>query len=208
MEPKSTPAGSEETASMTDAQRVARAEQLVEASLPDAPIWEGMTFAGVVIDATDVCVDRTWGPEGGPGNSAPGSVAGYVLVSFPTESIDEPQEGLCESATSGTVAPAAPIDIPDSVQNDPGLLLSTDFGSDWPLTVPYGVVACETKTISGRALQLVTIEAPDGVRYTVNGTARDHTDLPDITPIWAVDPDVDGLNVDISPVIDAGLAIC
>jgi hypothetical protein len=44
--------------SMTDAERVARAEQLVEEELPNAPIWEGMTFAGVAVDESTMCVTR------------------------------------------------------------------------------------------------------------------------------------------------------
>ncbi|KGJ80407.1 hypothetical protein GY21_02855 [Cryobacterium roopkundense] len=195
-----------ETSSLSDSERIAQAERLVKDELPDAPIWEGMTFVGVVVDGTEVCVDRNWGPGGGSGDIAAGAVAGYVIVTSPGDALGEPQTGVC--ADYAPAAPATPVDVPANVEDDPGLLVSIDFGDDWPLTTPYVVVRCEEKTVDGRSLQLVTLDTPDGTEYAVNGTARDHTDLPDISPMWAADPDVDGLKIDISPVIDAGLGLC
>ncbi|WP_241976695.1 DUF2511 domain-containing protein [Cryobacterium sp. TMT2-4] len=189
-------------------ERVERAQQLVKDELPDAPIWEGMTFAGVVLDEAAVCVDRNWGPGGGPGETEAGGVAGYVIVTFPSDTLGEPQEGTCADYAPAEEEPGKAIDVPADVKNNPGLLVSTDFGVDWPLTVPYVVVRCEEKIADGRTLQLVMLDTPDGTAYAVNGTARDHSDLPDIFPIWSANPDVDGLKVDISPVIDAGLALC
>ena len=49
---------------------------------------------------------------------------------------------------------------------------------------------------------------PDGTMYAANGTAKAHTDYPSLNAIWAADPDNDGLKIDISPVIDAGVALC
>lgn len=197
-----------EVSSLSDAERVARAEQLVADELPNTPIWEGVAFAGVVVDETVACVDRNWGPGGGPGAADPGGPAGYVVVTFPSEALGEPQDGVCADYAPGAEAPATSVNVPADVQGNPGLLVSTDFGADWPLTTPYVVVRCEEKNAGGRTVQLVILDTPDGTTYAVNGTARDHTDLPDIFPIWAVDPDVDGLKLDISPVIDAGLALC
>ena len=57
-------------------------------------------------------------------------------------------------------------------------------------------------------LQVVTIDAPSGKTYAANGTAKDNTDYPALNPIWAGDPDVDGLKINIGPIIDAGLALC
>jgi hypothetical protein len=202
------PSPSAEATPMSDAERVARAEQLVKGELSDAPIWAGMTFGAVVVDETEVCVDRNWGPGGGPGGVVGGASAGYVLVVFPRETLGEPQDGVCADYAPVAVAAPPTVDVPSSVSGKPGLLVSTDFGVDWPLTVPYVVVGCEEKTVGGRLLQLVTLETPDGTAHAVNGSARDHTNLPDITPIWAVNPEVDGLNIDISPVIEAGLALC
>ncbi|MGA1838222.1 hypothetical protein VD659_14975 [Herbiconiux sp. 11R-BC] len=196
------------TSSLTDAERLTLAEHLVRDELPDAPIWEGMTFTGVVLDATKICVDRNWGSGGGPGGSEPGGNAGYVVVTFPEQTLGEPQDGLCATYALAPDNTATPVDVPADIANDPGLLVSTDFGDAWPLTTPFAVVHCEEQTVDGRVLQLVTLETPDGKAFAVNGTARDHSDLPDILPIWAEDPDVDGLRVDISPVIDAGLALC
>jgi hypothetical protein len=87
------PSSSVEVPAMSDAERVAAAEQLVLDELPDAPIWEGLTAEGVVIDATDVCVDRTYREDGGLDGQ--GGNAGYVVVSFPGESLAAPSDGTC-----------------------------------------------------------------------------------------------------------------
>lgn len=188
--------------------RIAKAENLVIDVLPDAPIWKGLTAVGVAVNDKEVCVDRYWGPSGGPGGAAAESSAGYVVVTFPSEKLGEPQDGTCADyvPTAGT-APA-PVDVPDSVANDPGLLVSTDFHDEWPLTVPYVVAHCDNVTAGGMKLQAVTVDAPNGKTYAANGTAKSHTSYPALDPIWADDPDVDGLKIDISPIIDAGLALC
>jgi hypothetical protein len=193
---------------LTDEERVAAAEMAAEQELPDAPIWVGTTFAGVVVDETDICVDRTWGPGGGPGGVGAGESAGHVVVSFPSEIIADPESGVCADYAPAVPIEPVKVDVPDSVADDPGLLISTDFGEDWPLTVPYAVVDCENITAGGRQLQVASVEAPDGTVYTGNGTAKDHTDLPDIDPIWAQDPDVAGLKISIEPVLEAALRLC
>jgi len=55
---------------------------------------------------------------------------------------------------------------------------------------------------------MATLDAPDGKTYAANGTAKDHGNYLDIDPIWAPNPDVSGLKIDISPVTDAALALC
>jgi hypothetical protein len=76
--------------------------------------------------------------------TGPGSVAGYVV-----ESLGEPQEGVCADYAPTAETPVVPVDVPDEVKNDPGLLVSSDFGEDWPLTVPYAVVHCDEKVTAG-----------------------------------------------------------
>jgi hypothetical protein len=197
-----------ETAALDPTERVDRAEQLARQDVGTAPIWEGVTFTGTSISDDAVCVDRNWGPGGGPGDLPAGSVAGYVVVTFPSEDIADPESGVCADRVGATATKAPAVQVPAAVADDPGLLVSSDVGEDWPLTVPYAIVSCTERTLGGRLLQLVTLTAPDGAEYAVNGTAQDHTDLPDIEPIWAPNPDVEGLRIDISPVIDAGLAQC
>lgn len=70
------------------------------------------------------------------------------------------------------------------------------------------MVACKNLTAGGEALHVVTVTAPDGMVYSANGTAKSHTDHPLLTLIWADNPGVDGLKMDISPVTDAGLKLC
>ena len=197
-----------QTAALDPAERVDRAEELARQDVGTAPIWEGVTFTGTSISDDAVCVDRNWGPGGGPGDLPAGSVAGYVVVTFPSEDIADPESGVCADRVVATATKAPAVQVPDAVADDPGLLVSSDVGEDWPLTVPYVIVRCTERALGGRLLQLVTLTTPDGAEYAVNGTARDHTDRPDIQPIWAPNPDVEGLRIDISPVIDAGLARC
>ena len=95
---------------MSDAERVAAAERLVLDDLPDAPIWEGLAVEGVVIDGTDVCVDRTY-REGG-GLDGQGGNAGYVVVSFPGETLGAPSDGTCSELLGGGATAETPIAFP------------------------------------------------------------------------------------------------
>jgi hypothetical protein len=192
---------------LTDAERIDSAEKLVLGDLPDAPAWKGMVAKGVVVNARQVCVDRTYGPGGGLDGQG-GTNAGYVVVAFAPMVIGEPQDGSCADYVASTSTEAPRAYVPDALRDERGLLVSTDFGDNWPLTVQFAVVSCKNIVAGGRFLQVVTLDAPDGTTYAVNGTAKSHTTFPSIQPIWADDPNVDGLKIDISPVIDAGLALC
>ena len=75
---------------MSDAERISTAEKLVKDELPDAPNWEGLTTKGAVVNATEICVDRTYGPKGGL--EGKGGNAGYVVVTFPNEKLGDPQD--------------------------------------------------------------------------------------------------------------------
>lgn len=192
---------------MSQSEMIQRAEAAVKGVLPDAPIWEGMKFNGVVIDDLTVCVDRTWRPGGGVDGK--GGNAGYVLVTFPHESLGEPQSGVCADVASGPERESAsPVEVPDDLKDEPGLITRTDMGDEWPLTVDYAVLACESKTAGGMDLQIATLTAPDGTVYALNGTALDHTDYRDVDPIWADDPDWKGLKISIGPLIDEARALC
>lgn len=173
------------------------AEQLVLDELPDIPLWEGVSAKGDFVSETTVCVDRMYADKSMFGTTN----AGFVVVTFPEEKLGEPTDGTC--AKEGMVAEEepTPVDVPDDLTDESGLLVSTDFGDEWPLTVPYGVVRCDSSS--------VIFTDPDGNDYAVNGTAQSHhPELPDIDPIWAKDPAVKGLKIDISPVIDKGLELC
>jgi hypothetical protein len=193
-------------ATLSESERVMTAEAAAKADLPNAPIWQGMTFAGVVVNETEVCVDRTWAPGGGIDKK--GGNAGYVIVSFPDGTVGSPETGLCAAYASKEPRPTATVDVPDALVNDPGLLVSTKFGDKWPLTVTYVVARCERITVSGRSLLVATLEAPDGKKYAANGTAKDHGRYPGAEPIWAPNPNVPGLRIDFSPITDAALKLC
>jgi hypothetical protein len=69
----------------------------------------------------------------------------------------------------------------------------------WPLTVDSGLLSCNADS--------VTIST-GGTVYAVNGMAETRGDGIDIDPVWADNPDLDGLKVNIGGLIDAGLALC
>lgn len=205
-EPRETPTIPAEP-SMSESEMTRRAEAAAKNSLPDAPIWEGMKFKGSVIDDSTVCVDRTWARNGGLDGK--GGNAGYVVVTFPDESLGEPQDGVCADVAGSAEPDAAPpVQVPDDVKGEPGLVTRDDLGTEWPLTVDYAILACEPKTAGGMDLQIATLTAPDGTVYALNGTAKDHTDYADLAPIWADDPDVEGLKINIGPLIDQARALC
>lgn len=185
---------------------VTSAESAAAASLPDAPIWEGMTFDGLVVNDSEVCVDRTWPPGGGVDNK--GGNAGYVVVVFPEVTVGEPEEGFCADYAPAEDESSATVEVPSKLVDAPGLLVSTDYEDEWPLTVPYVVANCEEISVAGRPLQVATVDAPNGNTFAANGTAKSHGNYSEIDPIWAEHPSVDGLKIDISPVTEAALALC
>ena len=184
---------------------VAEAEDAVLAELSDAPIWEGTTAKGQYVSSTEVCVDRTYGPTGGLDGK--GGNAGYVVVTFPGLELGEPQDGKCASAITKPTPETKPIEVPNAFKGDPGLITRDDLGNGWPLTVDFGALDCRTSVVDGITLQSVTFRVPN-MQYALNGTANTHTPFPEIEPIWADDPDAKGLKIDISPLIDRGLARC
>lgn len=90
----------------------------------------------------------------------------------------------------------------------PVTLTSSDYGNDWPLTVPTAVVRCEDPLSNGYGSVTVTIE---GTEYAVNGDARQSGRWPDFTTssYWRDDTQLGaGVKVSIDPVIEAGLKLC
>ena len=77
----------------------------------------------------------------------------------------------------------------------------------WPLTVPDGLLQCESLVIGGLPVERVTFTAPDGTAYAVNGHALD-AGYPDIDPIWKADPTGVAPKVVIGPLISKGLHLC
>lgn len=86
-------------------------------------------------------------------------------------------------------------------RSTPGAVSRASMGEGWPFTVDEGVVACQGPTTS-------VVFKSEGRTYAVNGTARTHTDHPDIDPIWAADPNVQGLKISMAPIIQLGLSLC
>jgi hypothetical protein len=73
------------------------------------------------------------------------------------------------------------------------------FDEPWPLTVDWGILHCRDQAVT-----FVTA----GRTYAVNGTALTWELGEEIYPIWAENPEIDGLRINIGPLIDAGLDLC
>jgi hypothetical protein len=73
------------------------------------------------------------------------------------------------------------------------------LGDAWPLTVEDGTIIC-----NGTAILLRTNQG----LYAVNGIARGQGKWKDIRSITKPDPKVDGLIMNVQPIIDRGLELC
>jgi hypothetical protein len=115
--------------------------------------------------------------------------------------------GATETSSTTAADSEAPVEEDVPAEEDaraepgPGEMARADWDDEWPLTVDSGTVRCE------KGLH-VLFEA-DGTTYAANGTAMtQRPELPRIQEIWADSPDMPGLKIDISPVLDTGLALC
>lgn len=106
-------------------------------------------------------------------------------------------------ATSTTSSSPIPVVTASHVSppaiRAPGEVRREDFGEKWPLTVDAGIVRCNNGAVTF---------ASGGVSYDVNGTAMTRNRGRKIDEIWAANPTVSGLKIDISPILDLGLKLC
>lgn len=103
-------------------------------------------------------------------------------------------------ATSTTSSSPMPVVTTSHVSTRaPGEVRRDDFGEKWPLTVDAGIVRCNNGAVTFAA---------GGVSYDVNGTAMTRNRGRKIDEIWAANPTVSGLKIDISPILDLGLKLC
>lgn len=89
-------------------------------------------------------------------------------------------------------------------QEDSEEIERSDLGDKWPLTVDRGTLRCEGSGGIGD----VIFTTEDGTEYSVNGAAKSTGKYEDIMEIWADNPDVEGLKVDMSALTERGLALC
>jgi hypothetical protein len=111
------------------------------------------------------------------------------------------QQGL---ALCGAPA-AAPTSAPTGGSNRPAGLVERASWTDgpWPFTVDYATLLCN-KGADGERVLVVA----DREMYALNGTAKSTKLYPPFDSIWADDPNVAGLKVNIGPMLARGLALC
>lgn len=92
-----------------------------------------------------------------------------------------------------------------SVSSD-GKISKASFDGEWPLTVKSGTLSC----VGSGGVGKVWLRADDGTTYAINGLAVGEAKANGghvVDEIWG-EPDKYGLRPDVTPIIDAGLALC
>lgn len=72
-------------------------------------------------------------------------------------------------------------------------------GKKWPFTADTATLTCKDNAVTA------TI---DGKMYALNGTAKSRKAGADLTAVWAEDPNMPGLRVNVGDVIELGLELC
>jgi len=116
-----------------------------------------------------------------------------------------------DGAPTSTASPAVPQLLGADATHREKPVDSTMFGAAWPLTVESGTLVCEAIPAPREVLSVFFVD-PAGTVYAVNGTARGTIATHgwnDFETIWKVDPTNSlGMNVNVGPLIAAGLEIC
>lgn len=109
------------------------------------------------------------------------------------------------STAEVTSAAAEPSSAPSATLPPHSQAVSAaDYGAPWPVAVDHGVISCRDDSA-------VLFTAPDGVVYTINGSAMTYyPELPHIRAIWLDDPTSDDpdILIYIGGFIDLGLSLC
>lgn len=114
------------------------------------------------------------------------------------------------TSTPAPLITASPPPSATVVTRPAGAVSRAEFGDKWPLSVESGEMRCVNRTAPGYG-QVVFISG--GVTYAINGTARTAAakngwvDL-STSPIWLNNPSIPGAKIDISPLLNRGLALC
>ena len=111
------------------------------------------------------------------------------------------------TAPTPTKAPQSDpcADVAKNVLKNPAYVFKCQFGNEWPLTVPQGIVSCRDKP--GTNVQILTFFDPDAKEWALNGIASG-AGYPKIDPIWRDDDSGLGLKVDIGPLIERASDVC
>jgi hypothetical protein len=113
-------------------------------------------------------------------------------------------ETATETLETAAESSAAPSSAPSGSNIPPGLVeRATWTDGPWPFTVDYATLMCQSGIYGNR----VTVTA-DREMYAFNGTAKSADLWPDFDVIWADDPAIPGLKVNIDPMLQRGLALC
>lgn len=116
-----------------------------------------------------------------------------TAASIPTNTIE------LTASPDPTSTPASPSLTPAPR----GYVSKALLGDKWPLSIDEGTIVCDRTAI--------LLRAPDGHLYAVNGIARaqvGHLGWLDIRAITLPDPKIQGLIMNVQPLVDVGLALC
>ena len=107
------------------------------------------------------------------------------------------------TSTTGAAPTSTTGSEPGSTTEANGAVSRDDFGSDWPLTVASGTLACAGSGGVGAATFTTS-----GKTYALNGIAKGQHAGVDIDPIWAANLGIPGAKKDIGVLINKALTLC
>jgi hypothetical protein len=113
-------------------------------------------------------------------------------------------ETATKTTETATESSAAPSSAPGGSNIPPGRVeRATWTDGPWPFTVDYATLMCAKGNDGDR----VTVTA-NREMYALNGTAKSANLWPDFDAIWADDPAIPGVKVNIDPMLQRGLTLC
>ena len=139
-------------------------------------------------------------------DSDPVAAESATTTEAPGEEIESPtttqQSTTIERSTTTTEAQAEGSQDEYCVREGNSMRIDAScFPEDeWPLSAEQGTLICHE-------VDAVTFTGAGGV-YAVNGMAMTRDLGDDIDPIWLDNPELDGLKINIGPLIDLGLTLC
>ncbi len=141
---------------------------------------------------------------------------------FPTTRVDPARsvratDGAASFATRAVrLSATLTAEATSSARPSSSVIRRRDFGDDWPFTVDGGVISCQGDVVGVGVVRFIT----NGTLYALTGVATltGSDDFPlvdaamangaDLKDIWATNPAIPGLKMDLGPILDRGLAMC
>ncbi len=163
-----------------------------------------MSFAdGSDVDTRQPANGATGAHSTGSGSVDPRRLLGLGLVIFGIVVVIGFAIGSLiggDSDTDANAGKSTAKEFPGTNTSDGGrVITSSDYGSDWPLTIKKGTLRC----VDGA----VTLVTPDAT-YALNPEAQSKGLGESLAPVWSPNPDIEGARMSTGALIKNGLSLC